>query len=214
MGNSFFPPSTTEASDTHLDRSKSPCQKALFSVLNMNEDEYSRFFDPSYDFVYGDSYPSSIDRKSSCGYNYYPPIGWNSFALKVTHYESNLDWLKNDKWATAFHCVGSPGEIHSDGKTTVRKILEEGLKPGQRQQYQDDDAVQGGKVGTGVYFSPKVTSCAGYSGGFTYDGKLYKLGFLCRINQKEIRIPKTARNCWVVPNTRDIRPYKIIVKEF
>ena len=166
--------------------------------------------------MYGDSYPSSIDRKSSCGYNYYPPIGWHSFALKVNHYESDLGWLKNDKWATAFHCVRSPGKIHSDGKTTVRKILLEGLKPGPRQAHQDDDdnAVQGGKVETGVYFSPKITSYDGFAGGFTYEGKQYKLGFLCRINPKEIRIPESELDYWVVPNTRDIRPYKIIVKEF
>ena len=95
------------------------------------------------------------------GFDYYPPLEWVGFGLKVLDkYDSN-DWLTlfdENGWAVAYHGVGR----HSNevGKI-VKLIITGGFKPGMGQIYRDDDDKMnpGKKVGIDVYFQKNPGIC-------------------------------------------------------
>ena len=59
-------------------------------------------------------------------------------------------------------------------------------------------------MGEGVYCTPEISIADEYS--VPVDG--YKSVFICRVNPKNLRIPKTCQDYWVVSeNSNDIRPY-------
>ncbi|KRX09007.1 hypothetical protein PPERSA_01894 [Pseudocohnilembus persalinus] len=48
---------------------------------------------------------------------------------------------------------------------------------------------------------------------FSLNGKQYQMGFQCRINPKGVKIPAESNDLYIVGYPKDIRPYKIIIRE-
>ena len=70
------------------------------------------------------------------------------------------------------------------------------LKAGGREAYSDDDDNNhpGHKVDDGVYVTPQILNAESYS--TSING--YKCVFMCRINPKNVWIPTSCPNYWIV----------------
>jgi hypothetical protein len=66
-------------------------------------------------------------------------------------------------------------------------------------------------VGKGIYGSPLINICENFTQNFKVGGDEYRLVFQCRVRPDKIKISSGATDYWVVNNTEDIRPYRILI---
>ena len=151
------------------------------------------------------------------GYDYYPPLGWMGFGLKVLGVFKNDDWLdyngNKNEWAVAYHGVGRNDS--DPGKILLKIVKSKKLKAGDGQAYADyanDNKINNSKykkVGKGVYCSPDPNVMNEYAG--ICQG--YKIGVMFRVNPKKIRYSNYKSDYWVLNATTDeMRPYRILIK--
>ena len=131
------------------------------------------------------------------------------------------NYNREGEWYVAYH--GTSGNA-------VKNILNEGLKKGSRQLYDDADNInpltkaQRSKVGEGVYCSQKISVADSYSYPITFNQKKFKFVFMLRVNPYKIKICKGKPDYWVFEgeslneNTKkkfddEVRPYRILLKE-
>ena len=154
------------------------------------------------------------------GFPYYPPKGWVGYGLRVMDrfdYGDNswLDYQNNaGEWAVAYHGIG----YGLRGIQLMYKINDFGLdniKTTIKQEYKDcNDILHEGKVGEGIYVTPRPEVFEDFCGIYDYDGKQYKIAFMTRVKPEKIRIPENNEDCWVINGTdNEIRPYRILIKE-
>ena len=140
---------------------------------------------------------------------YYPPDNWIALGINVSgKYEDN-DWLTNKtetcKWSICYHPLKS--------LFLMRKILVEGLQPGESQFYQNyfDKRNPGKIIGKGVYLYQKIKMAEEKAEENLIDGKKYKLVFMTKVLTEKIKEPENI-NYWIVePNY--IRIYRVLIKE-
>ena len=153
----------------------------------------------------GDNFEDKFWRRNqkTGGEDYFPPIGWKKFGLKVFDCYDNKDnsWLgtRNDsgEWCIAY-C----------GFTEIKQKMV--------QKYEDDFDIKnpGKKVGIGVYCTPNPNFMEQNTEIISSLGKNYKIGFMIRIKPDRIRSPKSNKDIWVVDGTDDdFRPYGILLKK-
>jgi len=153
---------------------------------------------------------------------YYPPLGWTGIGLKVLgKYDDGDDtWLGMDnsdgEWNVAYHGVGG-GQSSDQVKSIVGLIYKGSFKKGSGQVHQNcNDKFHSGKVGEGVYCTPKIEVAEEYSGISQINGKSYKTVLMVRVNPEAVRCCNDcdyAQDYWVVNGTTDeIRPYRILYK--
>jgi hypothetical protein len=136
------------------------------------------------------------------GENYYPPVGWWRYGLKVVNEydDGNNDWLSYDN---------RPGEwcISYSGLSINKK--------GTEKQYQNEkDTKHDGNVGVGVFTSPKPELLEANTEMININGVNYKMGLMLRVNPSKIRIPQSNNNIWVIEGiSEEIRPYGILLKK-
>ena len=121
-----------------------------------------------------------------------PPHGWTAVGLKVLNcYDGgNNDWLgtsnNNGEWYIGYHGVKTT--------TAIYNICNDGFKkgPGQGEQYSNNSNSLNNsytsQCGVGAYFAQNVNTAASYSSPISYNGKNYKVVFMCRINPHVVRI--------------------------
>ena len=130
-------------------------------------------------------------------YDYFPPIGWKAFGLKVLdkYDEGNNDWIAKDgnenEWAVAYH--GIVGSIFNP---------------------EDNEKIY--KEGNGIYVSPKIeyieqNEYAGKSN-TKINGKTFKMAFMLRVKPDKIRTCSTNLDEWILEQ-EEIRPYRLLLKE-
>ena len=80
----------------------------------------------------------------------------------------------------------------------------------------------GESISNGVYFSPFIEVAEKYTNSFEFDGEEWLMAIQCKVNPSKIKIPKkeselgckARRNdYWVINNSHDIRPYRILIKK-
>ena len=158
----------------------------------------------------GNQGPNNYEREGLRGDKIYKgPIGWTGHGLFVFNQYDGGDntWLgmtgkKPGEWCVAYHGTNIG---------YAQSILINKLKAGGRQAYSDDydSNHPGHKVGDGVYVTPEIGIAESYS--TPING--YKCVFMCRVNPKNVRIPTSCPNYWVVSgNSNDIRPYRLLIK--
>ena len=160
------------------------------------------------------------------GFDYIPPSdGWKGFGLNVLNkYDGgNNDWLAKDgnknEWAVAYHGVGIGGNGLTLEKV-VNNIINERFKPGNGQAYAecDDARHPGQKVGKGVYCSPNPAVMETYASTPTssnINNKYFVIGIMIRVKPDKIRCSNTFEDYWVLNGNKDeMRPYRILIKEF
>ena len=136
------------------------------------------------------------------GENYYPPVGWWRYGLKVVdeYDDGDNDWLSYDN---------RPGEwcISYSGLSIN--------KNGIGKQYQNEkDTKHDGIVGLGVVTSPKPELMEINTEMININGTNYKMGLMLRVNPSKIRIPKSNNYIWVIEGiSEEIRPYGILLKK-
>ena len=153
------------------------------------------------------------------GKEYYPPIGWKGFGLKVLDKYEDNEWIgmKNTpgEWCVAYHGVGR-GQSSEKVKHIVALIIISKFKPGNHQVHENDDDLnhEGNKVGKGVYCTPKIKIAESYAGTAKINGKDYKIVLMTRVKPDKIRCPRNEKDYWLVNGTTDeIRPYRILLKK-
>ena len=151
-----------------------------------------------------------------------PPHGWTAVGLKVLNcYDGgNNDWLgtsnNNGEWYIGYHGVKTT--------TAIYNICNDGFKkgPGQGEQYSNNSNSLNNsylsQCGVGAYFAQNVNTAASYSSPISYNGKNYKVVFMCRINPHVVRISNQGiDNDYMITNgdyntKNEARPYRILVK--
>ena len=116
------------------------------------------------------------------------------------------------EWAVAFHGVTRPASCFF----SIMSGLSAGemLKAGAGQQCSNYPAVNNAAelVGEGVYFSPHFQVCLkGYSRSIKVNEKNYYMVLQCRVNPRKIKIVKGREDYWVVNESKDIRPYGVVL---
>jgi len=202
-----------------FDRNVNIRQTPIIKYLKINKNH----FDTKGNFQWGKNH---IDSDKRGGLDYFFPKGWRGYGLKVLGKYPDPKcpddtWLikpYHTGWAVGYHGVGS-GDANPG--VTIGEILKTQLKPGKRQMYEDDKDVGpsapwffGRAVGKGVYFGKEISvSESAYTKVVTLqDGSQYKVLLQCRLNPREVRIPKSKPEYYVVPEGH-ARPYRILVKE-
>ena len=153
------------------------------------------------------------------GKEYYPPLGWKGFGLKVLgKYEDN-EWIgmKNTpgEWCVAYHGVGR-NKSSEEVKKIVALIITSTFKQGEGQIYENKKDIyhEGKKVGKGVYCTPKIEIAESFSGISEINGNKYRTVLMSRVKPDKIRSPKGQEDYWIVNGTTDeIRPYRILFKK-
>ena len=162
--------------------------------------------------------------------DYFPPLGWVGFGLKVMNKYKNDIWIGMEnvkgEWCVAYHGVGGVYPSEEINIETLTSIMNEGLKENkenfQRHQNCPDVYHRGKKVGRGIYCSPYVNTAKKFAGRTILNGKKYYTVFMLRVKPKKIRHCENCEdsrepNCfWVLngENFNEVRPYRILFKCF
>ena len=124
---------------------------------------------------------------------YYPPLGWIGIGLKVMDkYDNNNTWIGMSnipgEWCVAYHGVGN-GQASDNVKNITGLIYKGRFKPGSGQACSNYDDIyhEGGKVGYGVYCTPKPEIAEGYAGISEINGKRYKTVLMVRVKPDAVR---------------------------
>ena len=157
-----------------------------------------------------------------------PPFGWTAIGLKVKdQYDNgNNDWLGRDhsrgEWYIGFHGTKAIDSVH--------KIIIEGFRRGERQDYKDSPNLnpltqdQYSTCDVGVYFTTDINEAKTYTKTISYLGTNFRVIFMCRINPYKVRIAMNVNNkeYWIVngddindQNGRkrddEVRAYRILI---
>ena len=164
--------------------------------------------------------------------DYDPPLGWIGYGLNVSGKYDNGDdtWLgkKNveGEWYIAYHGTRGNDNI-------IKKIMEDGFKTGIVQiknDVENENPLSNKEFkycGEGVFLTNSIGYAEAYSawkGGIQFDGKYYKIVFMCRVNPYKVRFTNLSYE-WIVSGDKidaskskryddEIRPYRILLKEF
>ena len=159
------------------------------------------------------------------GKPYKPPENWIGYGLKVfDRYDGgNNDWIDYNnnpgEWAVAYHSMGASlsGDIKINNNNSqlinMYNNLQETIT---RQKYKNaiDEYNKSKVVGEGVYMTPDPEIMEKYCSIYSYQGKKYKIGIMCRVMPKKIRCPDANDTYWVINGTdNEVRPYRILIKE-
>jgi hypothetical protein len=155
------------------------------------------------------------------GEDYDSPLKWRGFGLKVLgkYDNGNNTWIgmKNipGEFPVAYHGIGA----NSDPFPIIGNVLNQGFIEGKRQAYRDDNDIKhpGQKCGTGAYFTPIIDEADTYAGIANFNGKKYKIVFMCRVRPEKIREPNRGNQAryWILDGSKnEVRPYRILIKEY
>jgi hypothetical protein len=156
------------------------------------------------------------------GEPYDSPLEWRGFGLKVLgKYDGgNNTWIgmKNipGEFPVAYHGIGCNSR---DPFPIAGRVVDEGFIIGKRQlfaDYPDKRKNDGSKCGFGAYFTPIINEAGSYAGVGNFNGKNYKIVFMCRVRKESIREPdrKNQPQYWILDGSKnEVRPYRILIKE-
>ena len=155
------------------------------------------------------------------GEPYDSPLTWRGFGLKVLGKYDNGDntWIgmqnKPGEFPVAYHGIG----CNSNNPFPIAgRIVDEGFIIGKRQFYYDSPDIRhpGRNCGFGAYFTPSIDEAGSYAGTGNFNGKRYKIVFMCRVRKENIREPNRNNQpkYWILDGTKnEVRPYRILIKE-
>ena len=167
-----------------------------------------------------DSWPKGDLKRG--GEEYYPPYGWEGFAIKLRNrFGNKYDWLgkkgkKKKEWCVAFHGIGKGDEFKK-----VFSILNTNLREGPKQRFSTHENIRDytkeeyKRCGKGVYLTPDIKKAENYAhkiklGKFNKD---VQFAIQARVNPKRIRDPGRDPINWILNgNDNEVRPYRLLVK--
>ena len=147
---------------------------------------------------------------------YDPPYGWKAIGLNVEGKYNNNDWLENksnsSEWAIAYHGISQKISEENNKKVLKYIITKNGIKNSKsKMKSNSNDKRNWGKVGEGIYLSPKIKTAENYTGIISFNNKKYKVLFMAKVFIKGIREPEYT-DFWVLEE-KYIRIYRILFKE-
>ena len=148
---------------------------------------------------------------------YNPPYGWLGIGLNVKDKYDNDDnsWLNknNNLWAIAYYGFGK--NLENDKLRSILKdiILDNKFLIEQHNKCDYNDIRHNGeKVGKGICLSPNINIAEKNCGIFHFNNKKYKIVLMSKVLIENIREPDHY-SFWVINNEKDIKIYKILIKE-
>lgn len=177
--------------------------------------------DSSYDYKYESSYSSFKRFYGPPGYQkkFVPPYGYTAIALNVKNLYGDTDWLGNSntsgEWYIGYHGVKS--------SYAIKNICEQGFIKGPGQSCRNDSNTNSltqytyPLCGEGSYFAQDINTASSYCNYISYNGKNYKVVFMCRVNPYLVRITGNGYGQDIMiagggTNTKnEVRPYKILI---
>lgn len=177
-------------------------------------------FDQAGDYVFDGSYRRSGGNGPSYGVKtYIPPIGWTAIGLKVLNMFGDNVWLGTSnaegEWYVGYHGIKT--------KDSIKSICLNGFLAGPNQSCRNDDNSNFFNknlyrtCGEGAYFAQHIDDANSYANNIAYNGRNYRVIFMCRLNPKKIRISnKGTDKDYMLANSYsydEVRPYRILVKK-
>lgn len=177
--------------------------------------------DSFYDHIYESSYSSFKPNYGPPGYQkkFVPPYGYTAVALNVKNRYNNADWLgsgnTSGEWYIGYHGVKS--------SYAIKNISEQGFIKGPGQDFKSHSNINSltnslyPLCGEGSYFAQNISTASSYTSYINYNGKQYRVVFMCRINPYSVRIADNGYGNDIMitggdSNTKnEARPYKILV---
>ncbi|CAD8209648.1 unnamed protein product [Paramecium octaurelia] len=173
-------------------------------------------FNPYYNKIW-DGFPEKEQRGPSYHrYDYYFPRGCYGFGLNIKKYGDNQDWIQKNGNQNEWRIL-----YHGTKQHFVSSIVKNNLKPGSNNGYSDnlcfDEFNNQVKVGIGIYFSNNFNVCIkdGYATYSQIGNKQFAVIFMSRVNPRKIKQSEgmKSHNYFVVNESKDIRPYRILLHE-
>jgi hypothetical protein len=145
------------------------------------------------------------------GEPYDSPLEWRGFGLKVLgKYDGGNDtWIGMEnipgEFPVAYHGIGCNSR---DPFPIAGKVVAEGFVIGKRQlfaDYPDKRKNDGSKCGFGAYFTPNIDEAGSYAGIGNFNGKNYKIVFMCRVRKESIREPdrNNQPQYWILDGSKN-----------
>ena len=140
---------------------------------------------------------------------YYPPNDWIGIGITVTGKYNEDIWLndssKSAEWAIAYHQISS--------YEVIKKIIEEGLKPGRSQDKEKEKDIRNQRqlIGEGIYLYPEISLAEEKAPNILINNRRYKIVIMAKVMIQKIRQPAEL-NYWIL-DKNSVRPYRILFKE-
>ncbi|KAL4433312.1 hypothetical protein ABPG74_017416 [Tetrahymena malaccensis] len=177
------------------------CQKKVTKTITLTYNYFLKEFSRSWENLTIKQDNRGI--KNGIKQVYYFPFSWFGFAIDVSGLDKNdQNWLSmDDKNPRAWPVGYLPATLINNDERFLYS--------------QSDDAFTKSKIGSSVtvYRKPEdmEKKCCIIIDPQT--NKRYKIGYLCRVNVDTLKCPQENQNVYQISNLKEVRPYRILLKE-
>lgn len=165
----------------------------------------------------------SVERRG--GMTYLKAFGWIRYALKIEScYPNTKVWLAKDgnpfEWAVAYigFKTSPPRQLKKRLFDSTGK-LNPTIERSKQMNYANVVDVNhksrgcGEKCDTGIICTPNPAEAEKHTVEFLVDSRKYKMILQCRVNPHRVRMPKGAKDLYIINSEKNIRPYGVLLKE-
>lgn len=160
------------------------------------------------------------------GEKYYPPLDrWVGIGLKVLDKYENNNWISNKnikgEYSVAYYGINDYLSDKDKEKKEINDFISDIIKIKSENIFKNEEDKRSGILGIlrnkcgeviCLFQDPKYAENS--AGEIKFDGDLYKIILMCRINPSKIRQPFIHDKFWILnPNKDEIRPYRILMKK-
>jgi ribosomal protein S27AE len=171
----------------------------------------------------------SVENHIRGGFKYFQPLTWKRYGIKVIgRYPDDPEdkWITMDnsptEWAVGFHGLRNFRDL-----PPINEIINNSLKTdGSGQVHEKKICTKTGVIcGKGAYLTNHIEVAEGYCHSVDFNNKKYIVAFQCRLKPDKIKIPEKKgdeiekrndpdwnNDYWIINESRDIRPYGILLK--
>lgn len=160
------------------------------------------------------------------GEKYYPPLDrWVGIGLKVLDKYENNNWISNKnikgEYSVAYYGINDYLSDKDKEKKEINDFISDIIKIKSENIFKNEEDKRSGilgilrnKCGEGICLFQDPKYAENSAGEIKFDGDLYKIILMCRINPSKIRQPFIHDKFWILnPNKDEIRPYRILMKK-
>jgi len=155
---------------------------------------------------------------------YNRPVGWIRYALKIQNCYPNPNiWLNSDgnsnEWAVAYlgFKISPLRSLYS--RLFRNGVLDPFIENSKQLKYVNLEDINpkslrfGELCNIGIICTPKPEEAEKHTPEFIVKDLKYKMLLQCRVNPKRIRIPKGTKDLYIINNSKNIRPYGLLIKQ-
>ncbi|KAL4432925.1 hypothetical protein ABPG74_014439 [Tetrahymena malaccensis] len=204
---------------TFRDIGVSVSEQSLLESAKLTAD----MFNPQHNMEWGANYQGKseargqlkfYDQPNPVNHIYNFPVGYKGYALDVSKYGNDQSWISQNAdsktWIVLFH---------GTNQNALSGIMQSNLAPGHRNMYGGHKCrITGTTIKSGshsnVYLTDSIKVAEGFAQQTTiFNQKKFQIIFQCRVNPSGVKSPINQITYYTVEDNKNIRPYRILLKE-